>query len=88
MDVMETVLLCALGLFALLTLVRFSHGPLGHILRLLGNGILGFLALWVTQLTAGFTGISLGLNLWNALVIGVLGLPGFAFLLLAQWALF
>ena len=33
------------------------------------------------------TGLALGLNLWNALVIGVLGLPGFVLLLLAQWVL-
>ena len=33
------------------------------------------------------TGITLGLNLWNALVIGVLGLPGFLLLLLTQWVL-
>ena len=36
---------------------------------------------------AGLTGIALGLNLWNALVIGVLGLPGFVLLLLVQWVL-
>ena len=36
---------------------------------------------------AGITGIALGLNLWNALVIGVLGLPGFFLLLLTQWVL-
>ena len=29
----------------------------------------------------------LGLNLWNALVIAVLGLPGFVLLLLVQWVL-
>ena len=27
------------------------------------------------------------LNLWNALVIGILGLPGFVLLLLTQWVL-
>ena len=31
--------------------------------------------------------VSLGLNLFNALVIGILGLPGFFLLLLVQWAL-
>ena len=33
------------------------------------------------------TGIALRLNLWNALVVGVLGLPGFVLLLLVQWVL-
>ena len=39
------------------------------------------------NLTSGITGLTLGLNLWNALVIGILGLPGFGLLLLVQWIL-
>ena len=56
-------------------------------LKLLLNTLLGFLALGAVRLTAGLTGIALGLNLWNALVIAVLGLPGFVLLLLVQWIL-
>ena len=33
------------------------------------------------------TGIRLGLNVFNALFIGVLGVPGFGLLLLLQWVL-
>ena len=57
------------------------------VVQLLGNTLLGFLALWTVNLTAGITGIALGLNLMNALVIGILGLPGFVLLLLVQWVL-
>lgn len=32
-------------------------------------------------------GVNLGVNLVNALVLGVLGVPGFGLLLLLQWAL-
>ncbi|MEM5781420.1 MAG: pro-sigmaK processing inhibitor BofA family protein [Lawsonibacter sp.] len=32
-------------------------------------------------------GISLGVNLVNALVLGLLGIPGFGLLLMLQWAL-
>ena len=56
-------------------------------LSLLLNTLMGFLALGAVRLTAGLTGIALGLNLWNALVIAVLGLPGFVLLLLVQWIL-
>ena len=56
-------------------------------LKLLLNTLLGFLALWAVNLTAAWTGIALGLNLLNALVIGILGLPGFVLLLLVQWVL-
>ena len=37
--------------------------------------------------TAAVTGVALGLNLLYALTVGVLGLPGFVLLLLAQWVL-
>lgn len=76
-----------LGLFLLLAVIGLFHKPLVLILRLLGNTTLGFCALWLAQTTAGFTGITLGLNLWNAFIIGILGLPGLVFLLLAQWTL-
>ena len=57
------------------------------LLHLFSGIVLGFIGLWVVSLTSGFTGIALGLNLWNALVIGVMGLPGFVLLLLVQWVL-
>ena len=38
-------------------------------------------------MTAGLTGLSLGLNLFNALTIGVLGVPGLGLLLLLKWVL-
>ena len=63
------------------------RSPLRLALRLLFNTALGFAALWGLQMTAGITGFALGLNLWNALVIGVLGLPGLGLLLLVQWVL-
>ena len=37
--------------------------------------------------TSGITGLTLGLNLWNALVVGILGVPGLVLLLLVQWVL-
>lgn len=87
MDLTQKVLAILLGVFLLAALLRVFCAPLRVALRLLGNTLLGFLALWLVNLTAGFTGVSLGLNFWNALVIGVLGLPGFALLLLLRWIL-
>ena len=87
MDLSQKIIAALLAGFFLIALVRVFRAPLRLALRLLGNTLLGFLALWVVDLTAGVTGIALGLNLWNALVIGILGLPGFVLLLLAQWVL-
>ena len=87
MDLSQKVIAAILAGFFLIALIRVFRTPLRLALKLLCNTLLGFLALWVVSMTSGFTGIALGLNLWNALVIGVLGLPGFVLLLLVQWVL-
>ena len=87
MDLTQKIIAAILAGYFLIALIRVFSTPLRLVLKLLLNTLLGFLALWVVNLTAGFTGIALGLNLLNALVIGILGLPGFVLLLLTQWVL-
>ena len=48
---------------------------------------MGLAALAVVNATSSFTGVELGLNLFNALVVGVLGAPGLVLLILVQWVL-
>ena len=69
------------------TCLRLLSTPLKLVLRLALNSALGFLALWLLQRTAHYTGITLGLNLFNTLTVGVLGLPGLGLLVLLQWVL-
>ena len=87
MDLSQKILAGILAAFFLIALLRIFSAPLKIALRLLVNTLLGFLALWAVNLTGAVTGIALGLNLTNALVIGTLGLPGFVLLLLIQWVL-
>ncbi len=78
--------LTILGLTALLVLLTFRRA-VGRCIRLLGRtgAGLAFLALWSP--VGGAIGAGLGVNLLNALVLGVLGAPGFGLLLLMNWAL-
>ena len=87
MDLNQKIIAGILAGFFLIALLRVFSTPLRLVLKLLVNTLLGFAALWVVHLTAGFTGITLGLNLWNALVVAILGVPGFVLLLLIQWVL-
>ena len=73
-----------LGVLVLVAIKLFKT-PLKFALKLLLNTALGFAALIILNLLSTYTGISLGINLPNALVIGILGLPGFALLLIIQW---
>ena len=69
-----------LGTLCILVLLR---RPLWALLRLLGRWAGGLVALSVLQPL----GLTLGVNLVNALVLGVLGVPGLGLLLMVQWAL-
>lgn len=87
MSIVEKVGLGLAIVFLAVAILRIFAAPLKMALRLLFHSALGFAALWVVNLTAGFTGISLGLSLFNALVIAILGLPGLGLLILLQWVL-
>lgn len=87
MDLSQKIVAGLLAGFFLIALLRVFRAPLKVAVKVLANTLLGFVALWVVNATAALTGLTLGLNLWNALVIGVLGLPGLGLLLLVQWIL-
>lgn len=69
------------------SVVLLLHRPLGVLLRLILRSTAGLAVLAVLQDLGGILGISLGANLGNALVLGVLGAPGLGLLLMLQWLL-
>ena len=73
--------------FLLVALARILSAPLRLALKLLVNAASGLVALWLVNLLSGVTGIYLGLNLVNALIVGIFGLPGLVLLILLQWVL-
>lgn len=87
---MSIVEKAAVGLviaFAAVACLRLMAAPLKLALRLIINSALGFCALWLLNRTAAVSGITLGLNLFNTVTIGILGLPGLGLLVLLQWVL-
>ena len=72
---------CCVGVLALL------GRPLKHLLRLCLRTGVGLAALAAFSPVGGLIGVSLGVNLANALVMGLLGVPGFGLLLMLHWAL-
>ena len=87
MSVVEKVSLGLVLLFLVVACVRLFSAPLKVALRVLINSVLGFGELWLLNLTGGVTGIALGLNIFNSLTVGILGVPGLFLLLLLQWVL-
>ena len=82
---MEAVVTGVLVLFLAVAALWVFSTPLRLALKVLANTLLGFGALLALNLAAPLTGLSLGVNVLNALVIGVLGVPGLGLLLLTQW---
>lgn len=87
MSVVEKIALGLTLLFLVVVCLRLFAAPLKLALKVLLNSALGFGAVWLLNLTTAVTGLSLGLNLFNAVIIGILGIPGFGLLLLVQWVL-
>ena len=76
--------LAGLVLCAALLLLR---RPAARLLRLALRSSVGLAVLALFSQVSQLIGVSLGVNLVNALVLGVLGVPGFGLLLMLQWAL-
>lgn len=59
--------------------------PIKFAVKVALNTGLGFVALIIVNLIGAEIGVSLGVNWLNALVVGVLGIPGVALLFFIKW---
>ena len=84
MGVMQKLLLGLRALCAVLAVLRLFAAPLKLAGKLLVNTLLGFALLGLLSATGALAKLALGLNLFNALIIAVLGVPGLALLVLLQ----
>lgn len=74
-----------LGGLVLLGLALLFRRPLGRLLALLGRSTAGLAVLALLSRVEALPWPALGVNPVNALVLGLLGVPGFGLLLLLQW---
>ncbi len=75
-----------MGVLVVVLLVLLRK-PMRWLLRLLGRTLAGLAGLFAFSQIGGLFGVTLGVNLVNALVVALLGMPGFGLLLMANWAL-
>lgn len=74
-----------LGLLFLLPLIPLLIRPLAKLCKLAGKTLAALGSLALLNLAGSAVGLSLGVNLLNALVIALLGLPGFGLLMMLDW---
>lgn len=79
----------AWGLAGLLvcTALLILRRPVAQLIRLILRSSVGLAALALFSQVGQALGVTLGVNLVNALVLGLLGVPGFGLLLMLQWVL-
>lgn len=73
-----------LAAFLLLAVLKLFSAPLRLALKVLANTALGLALLFLLSAAGVLAKLSLGLNLFNALVIAVLGVPGLGLLILLR----
>lgn len=85
MDIIISAGAAIAGIILLIIIVRVFIAPIRIIAKLCFSTLLGFAGLIFLDLFGAYIGITLGVNLINAAVVGILGLPGLALLLLLRW---
>ncbi|MCI6276564.1 MAG: pro-sigmaK processing inhibitor BofA family protein [Clostridium sp.] len=79
---MEAFIGFLIGLLVLFLVVKIFAWPIKILLKLIVNGILGGILLWLVNLVGGGFGLYIGINIVTALIAGILGIPGVLFLII------
>ncbi len=87
MEFTDTASLYLAGFAVAITAIIIFWKPLKALFRLLARSALGAGLLALFAPLGKLLGIQLGVNLVNALVLGILGLPGFGLLMMLNWLL-
>ena len=81
----ESVVSLVLVAAAVLLMIKLFTKSIKWIFKLLLNTALGYVLLFVVNFLGSWVNISITVNWFSALIVGVLGIPGAAILILANW---
>lgn len=84
---MSNVLAYLIGLVLLYIIGMLLVIPIKLLIKLLINGIIGGVMLFVFNLIGAYFGLSIVVNPLNAIIVGILGVPGVILLLVLQMLL-
>lgn len=70
-----------IALIGLIILVKLFAWPLKVLVKLIINGVLGAVLLFLVNLIGGSFGLTIGINAVTALIAGFFGVPGVIFLI-------
>ena len=84
---METIGIIILAIIATFLVLKLLTAPIRWFGKMLINALSGFVILFFLNFAGNIVGLSLGINLFNAIVVGALGAPGVVLLLLLKYLL-
>ena len=87
MSASQWIMVVTGGLILLVIALRLFAKPLRWAARAGLHSLIGLAGLLIWGWAGAPLGLSVGVSLTNALVVGLLGLPGFATLLFCSWLL-
>lgn len=74
----NTIVFAAIGIVLLYIIIKLFKWPI----KILLNGVIGVVLLYVTNIVGGYLGFTIGINAITALIAGFLGVPGVLFLII------
>ena len=84
---METIAIIVIAVIAVFLILKLLTAPIRFAAKMLINALVGFLVLFLLNFVGGIVGLSLGINWFNALIVGIFGAPGVVLLLLLKYLL-
>jgi len=84
---LNIILAYAFGLILLYIIGYILLVPIKWIIKLIYNGIIGGVLLFLFNFIGGFWDIHIAINPLTALIAGFLGIPGVLLILVLQWLL-
>ncbi|MBS5433843.1 MAG: pro-sigmaK processing inhibitor BofA family protein [Firmicutes bacterium] len=84
METISSILILAAVVVGVILLLKILSAPIRLAFKLLINAGVGFLILFVVNFFGDFVGFTLGVNFLNALVAGILGVPGVILLIVIK----
>ena len=84
---METIAIILIAVIAVFLILKLLTAPIRFAAKMLINALVGFVTLFLLNFAGNIVGLSLGINWFNALVVGIFGAPGVVLLLLLKYLL-
>jgi len=84
---LETIIVILVAIIAAAVILKLLSSQIRFAGKMLINTLAGFVILFLLNFAGNIFGLSLGINWFNAVIVGIFGAPGVVLLLLIKYLL-